>query len=119
MKLVKIHLVLFSCQTQELLFKVVNVVLVRCSLPIGLCRVQAYDGASNLSGIRSGVQTLVKREAKCALYVHCFAHSLNLCVQEVSKGPKRSTIFSTFKKEITISNGQTPRKTRSKFRTAH
>ena len=83
----------------ETLFKVVNIVLVRCSLPIGLCRVQAYDGASTMSGIRSGVQALVKREAKCALYVHCFAHSLNLCVQEVSKGPKRST--------------------GSKFRTAH
>ena len=39
-----------------------------------------------MSGIRNGVQALVKREADCALYVHCFAHSLNLCVQEVSKG---------------------------------
>ena len=70
----------------ETLFKVVKDVLIRCSLPIRLCRGQAYDGASNMSGIRSGVQALVKREAKCAVYVHCFAHSLNLCVQEVSKG---------------------------------
>ena len=72
-----------------------------------------------MSGVRNGVQAQVKREADRALYVHCFAHSLNLCVQEVSKGielirnvmdfiyqlvqlitfsPKRTTIFSRFKK---------------------
>ena len=39
-----------------------------------------------MSGARNGVQALMKREADQALYVHCFAHSLNLCVQEVSKG---------------------------------
>ena len=60
--------------------------LTRCSLPIVLCRGQAYDGASNMSGVRNGVQALVKHEAERALYVHCFAHSLNLCAQEVSKG---------------------------------
>ena len=48
---------------------------------IGLCRGQAYNGTSNMSGIRNGVQALVKREAKQALYVHCFAHSLNFCVE--------------------------------------
>ena len=103
------------------LFSVVKDVLTRCSLPIVLCRGQAYDGASNMSGARNGVQALVKHEADRALYVHCFAHSLNLCVQEVSKGieliqnimdfihelvqlikfsPKRTTIFDRFKKEI-------------------
>lgn len=83
-----------------------------------------------MSGIRKGVQALVKRETDRALYVHCFAHSLNLCVQEVSKGielirsvmdfiyelvqlikfsPKRTTIFGTMKKEISLtSSEQTP-----------
>ena len=101
----------------------------RCSLPIVMCRCQAYDGASNMSGVRNGVQAQVKREADRALYVHCFAYSLNLCVQEVSKGielirnvmdfiyqlvqliklsTKRTTIFSRFKKEISLSNDHTP-----------
>ena len=113
----------------ETLFGVVKDVLTRCSLPIAMCRGQAYDGASNMSGVRNGVQAQVKREADRALYVHCFAHSLNLCVQEVSKGielirnvmdfiyqlvqlikfsPKRTTIFSRFKKEISLSNDHTP-----------
>ena len=37
-----------------------------------------------MSGIRNGVQALVKWEEARALYVHCLAHSLNLCVQEVT-----------------------------------
>ena len=37
-----------------------------------MCRGQAYDGASNMSGVGNEVQALVKREASCALYVHCF-----------------------------------------------
>lgn len=38
-----------------------------------------------MSGIRNGVQELIKGEEARALYVHCLAHSLNLCVQEVTK----------------------------------
>ena len=46
---------------------------------------QAYDGAANMSGVRNGVQALKKKESDVCLYVHCFAHSLNLCVQEVTR----------------------------------
>ncbi len=38
-----------------------------------------------MSGVHNEVQALVKKDADQALYVHCLAHSLNLCVQEVSK----------------------------------
>ena len=69
----------------ETLFSVIKDVLIRCTLSLSMCRGQAYDGAVNMSGIRSGVQALVKKECDRALYVHCLAHSLNLCVQEVSK----------------------------------
>ena len=60
----------------ETLFQVIKDVLIRCSLPIVLCRGQAYDAASNMSGVRNGVQALVKHKTDRALYVHCFAHSL-------------------------------------------
>ncbi len=65
------------------LFSVVKDCLLRCSLPITNCIGQAYDGASNMSGVRSGVQVLMKKETDSCLYVHCFAHSLNLCIQDV------------------------------------
>ena len=38
------------------LFGVISDVLMRCSLPITDCVGQAYDGASNASGMRNGVQ---------------------------------------------------------------
>ena len=67
------------------LFGVIKAVMIRCSLPISQCGGQAFNGASNMSGIRNGVQALIKGEEARALYVHCLAHSLNLCVQEVTK----------------------------------
>ena len=49
------------------------------------CRAQAYDGASNMSGVRNGVQAIFKREEPRALCMHCLVHSSNLCVQDISK----------------------------------
>ncbi len=60
-------------------------VLIRCSLSLGQCRGQVFDGAANMSGVRCGVQALVKKEESRALYVHCLAHSLNLSIQSAAK----------------------------------
>ena len=57
-------------------------VLIRCYLSINQCRGQAFDGASNMSGIKNGAQALFKAEAKQELYVHYLAHSLSLCLKE-------------------------------------
>lgn len=105
------------------LFKVIKDVLIRCSLSISSCVGQAYDGAANMSGARNGVQALMKRECESCLYVHCFAHSLNLCVQEVTRkcdllqncmdfiyhlvqlikfSPKRLNLFESVRKEIVL-----------------
>ena len=102
-------------------------VLIRCSLPVSQCRGQAYDGASNMSGVRNGVQAIFKREEPRALYVHCLAHSLNLCVQDISKvctlirntmdfihdliqlikfSPKRLTMFDTLRKDVALNSGE-------------
>ena len=49
---------------------------------------QAYDGASVMSGRCVGVQERVREFAPYALYIHCYAHNLNLalvdCVQGVA-----------------------------------
>ncbi|CAN7994746.1 unnamed protein product [Ixodes pacificus] len=42
------------------------------------CRGQAYDNASNMSGKYKGLQVQVKHLNKCAVYVPCAGHSLNL-----------------------------------------
>ena len=43
-------------------------------------RGQCYDGASNMSGARSGCRSIVQQQAPMALYFHCAAHRLNLVV---------------------------------------
>lgn len=37
-----------------------------------------FDGAVNMSGVYSGLQSRVKHTQSLALYVHCAAHNLNL-----------------------------------------
>ena len=39
---------------------------------------QGYDGASVMSGRCSGVQQRIMEVAPQAIYIHCFAHILNL-----------------------------------------
>ena len=101
--------------------------MIQCSLPISQRRGQAYDGASNRSGVHNGVQALIKGEQSKALYVHCLAHSLNLCVQDVTKlctlirnvmefihnlvqlikfSPKRLFAFDSLRKDAAIRSGE-------------
>ena len=109
------------------IFLAIKDVLIRCSLPSTQCRGQAYDGASNMSGINRGIQALFKSEANKALYVHCLAHSLNLCLKDVTNtceiirdvmnfiyelaqlikmSPKRLTLFDSLRKEVSINTGE-------------
>ena len=57
--------------------------LLRCNLPLSFCRGQAYDGAAAIQGKRKGLATLIRNEVPAALPVHCLAHSLKLCLQDV------------------------------------
>jgi len=55
---------------------------------------QCYDGASNMSGHKNGVQKLIQDEAGKAIpYIHCYNHKLNLIVKDAVSS---FTEFSTF-----------------------
>ena len=56
--------------------------LLRMNIQLGDCRGQCYDGASSMSGSKTGVATQIAREEERALYLHCFGHSLNLAVAD-------------------------------------
>ncbi|KAJ8017404.1 hypothetical protein HOLleu_45217 [Holothuria leucospilota] len=43
---------------------------------------QFYDGASVMSGLEYGVQSIVKQSYPHAHYVNCYAHQLNLVLQQ-------------------------------------
>ena len=47
-------------------------------------RAQCYDGASVMSDHLSGVQQRIKEHCARAIYIHCFAHRLNLVVVDVA-----------------------------------
>ena len=54
---------------------------------------QGYDGASVMSGSLSGVQA---RMRKYAIYIHCNAHCLNLCLVDSVKVVKHAREFFAF-----------------------
>ena len=54
-----------------------------------------YDGASVMSGCCSGIQQCIKEIAPQAVYVHCYAHCLNLVLVDCTKSvPDASEFFS-------------------------
>ncbi len=44
--------------TADTITSVIKDLLIRCDMPLSLCRGQAYDGAANMQGKRKGVATL-------------------------------------------------------------
>jgi len=56
---------------------------------------QGYDGASVMSGKISGVQQCIKEHAPMAVYIHCYAHCLNLVLVDSTKlVPEASEFFT-------------------------
>ncbi|KAJ8358520.1 hypothetical protein SKAU_G00150450 [Synaphobranchus kaupii] len=63
-------------------------------LDIQLCVGQCYDGASVMRGNVSGVQARIKDKVPHAVYIHCYAHRLNLVlVDTISDIPQMSEFF--------------------------
>lgn len=60
------------------------------------CVGQCYDGASVMSGWANGVQARIKNEVPHAVYMHCYAHRLNLVVVHcISDIPEVKEFFDT------------------------
>ena len=62
--------------------------LLRMSLQIENCRGQAYDGAQPFQGHINGVAKKFKDSNASAISVHCLAHCVNLCLQEITRNSK-------------------------------
>lgn len=74
--------------TAEIIFNAIKDVLLRNSVNLQNMRGQAYDGASNMAGALSGVARRFLDIVEEATFIHCYAHRLNLCLQEVTKSIK-------------------------------
>ncbi|GFR11216.1 repressor of the inhibitor of the protein kinase [Trichonephila clavata] len=67
-----------------------NVILQRCdelNLDMTKCVGQGYDGAANMAGHLSGVQTRIRENYPKARYIHCASHRLNLTLSNVMSVP--------------------------------
>lgn len=105
----------------DTILTVVKDTLVRLNLGLSRCRGQCYDGASNMSGCRSGIAKQITDIESRAIYTHCYGHSLNLEVGDTVKtikslqdvmdiayeisgliklSPKRDNKFDLIKKEL-------------------
>ena len=54
---------------------------------------QGYDGASVMSGNCSGMQMRIKGVAPMAIYVHCYAHCLNLVLVDSTRNVREASEF--------------------------
>ena len=70
------------------LVRAIKDTLLRMNIPLSHCRGQCYDGASSMSGSKSGVETQIAKEEQQALYLHCFGNALNLAVADSVKKSK-------------------------------
>jgi len=75
-------------------FNLILNILKKYNLNITKCRGQGYDGASVMSGAKSGVQKRISDVVPSSLYVHCTAHTLNLVI--IANVAKSSLKISTF-----------------------
>jgi hypothetical protein len=55
---------------------------------------QTYDGAAVMAGELNGLQKKIKSVAPQALFTHCYAHKLNLVLQDSCKQIRECRIFS-------------------------
>ncbi|XP_042446337.1 zinc finger MYM-type protein 1-like [Zingiber officinale] len=65
--------------------KAIDSLFAKYGLSMARLRGQGYDGASNMSGEFNGLKSLIMKENPCALYVHCFAHQLQLAVVAIAQ----------------------------------
>lgn len=90
------RLISVSCVTKtdaETLFTLLRDTLHSKGLEISQIRGQCYDGASNMSGKYNGVQARVKAVDNRAVYIHCYAHCLNLVLVDTVKRNKKARNF--------------------------
>lgn len=67
------------------LTNLIKEVLNSYNLRIEDIRGQCYDGAASMRGSYSGVQARILTENPLAMYIHCHAHILNLCLVDLAK----------------------------------
>ena len=72
----------------DTLTSVIKDSLVRLNLSLNKMRGQCYDGASSMSGAKTGVAKQISDIESRAIFTHCYGHTLNLACSDAVKGCK-------------------------------
>ena len=64
---------------------------------------QGYDGAAAMSGQHNGVQKHILDQCSTAVYTHCAAHALNLCLAKASEVPDICAAITTMHERLDCS----------------
>lgn len=72
-------------------YVLVNKLSLNWSSVVGVC----FDGAATMSGFNNGVQAKCKAKNNSIMYIHCYAHCLNLVLVD-SVGRKNRVVFDFF-----------------------
>ena len=77
---------------------VIKDTLLRINLSLTKCGAQCYDGASTMSGAKTGVAKQLSDEERRAIYIHCDGHALNLATGDSVKKSKlmKDALDTTF-----------------------
>lgn len=54
---------------------------------------ESFDGASNMRGAFSGLQSRIKHENPKSIYIWCYSHILNLCISDACKHIDAKNLF--------------------------
>ena len=92
------------------IFSTIKGILLWMNSRVSDCQGQCYDGASSMSGQKSGVAKRISELEHRALYTCCYGHSLNLAAQDSIKHIKdvQETLDTTF--EITKLTKKSPKR---------
>lgn len=74
-------------------------------------RGQGYDGAANMAGKFKGVQARILEINEKALYFHCAAHCLNLCIVKACSVPAVKNMLAVLK-QLSLFFSQSPKRQR-------
>ncbi|XP_022183168.1 zinc finger MYM-type protein 1-like [Myzus persicae] len=63
---------------------------------------ESFDGANNMSGQFSGLQSFIKSENKNSIFIWCYSHILNLCMVDICKNIDSKTLFGLLNRLATF-----------------
>lgn len=77
-------------------------ILTKSGVNVADCRGQSHDTAPNMSGVKKGLQTIIKELSPLAIYIPCGGHVLNLSICHTVESSDAAARFCMFVQNIYV-----------------